>query len=890
MTTARRTACLRKSPGGRPALAAVALLAGALLLAASPARAAARARLVAAGLSRPLLVTAPPGDLDRVFVVEQTGRIRLLAETGPARTFLDLTAKVTCCGEQGLLGLAFHPGYGSNGRLFVSYTDRSGNSVVSEFARAPGGDAADPASERVLLRQAQPFANHNGGHLAFSPLDGYLYFGLGDGGSGGDPQDNAQSDGTWLGKLLRLDVDRKDPGREYGVPPDNPSASAGSPRAETWAKGLRNPWRFTFDGVAGDLLIGDVGQGTWEEIDFAPASSAGGENYGWRRMEGAHCYNPLVNCQAGAPLVLPVLEYRHDRGRCSVTGGPVVRDPELPELAGRYLFADYCTGEVWTLRMVGGAATEVTDLTAAIAPGGGLAISNPSSFGEDARGRVYLCDHLDGEVYRLESDSHGVSRTVPIVLDVPGRFGARFSTDLTLANAGASAARLTLSYTAAPGASGSGMVFETLLAGEQRTIRDTIAYLRARGLAIPEGDGFQGGSLRASFTGIDATRDVTVAARTTTPSGRGRAGLSYGSLRDDEAFVDEALVFGLRETAADRSNLAVVNAGGDVLRLRVTLRSGAAGDSRTWTVPEDLVLSPGEWRQLDSPLGRAGFAQGTALVTRLSGPGPFLVYATVVDNVTNDGSYLTAVRPAPSREDRVVPVALETSRFESELVLFNPGALPATVTLTYLESLAASGTAPIRVTETLAGGEQRTVPRLLDSFRLRGAPIGPRGRSYAGSLRVRFESGETPAAGLAAVRVAAAAPGGGGYGVFLPAVEVSRTAVGEAWLFGLLQDGSARTNVALVNTDAAAPVTLVVDVFAATNGRKAGETDPVVLPPGGWVQLDGLLARWALPRGYARVRRTSGAGRFLAYAVVNDGASPGAGTDDGSAVEMQSVR
>lgn len=610
----------------------------ALLLAAGPLDAAVAAKLVAAGFSRPLLVTSPPGDPDRVLVVEQTGKVRLLADVGPATTFLDLSSKVSCCGEQGLLGLAFHPGYSGNGRLFVSYTDRSGTSVVAEYARSAGGDTADPASERVLLRQAQPFANHNGGHLAFSPLDGFLYLGLGDGGSGGDPQNNAQSDATWLGKLLRLDVDRQDPGRAYAVPPDNPFASDPGPRAETWAKGLRNPWRFAFDRRAGDLLIGDVGQGTWEEIDFQPASSTGGENYGWRRMEGAHCYDPIVNCQAGLPLVLPVAEYRHEKGRCSVTGGVVVRDPELPELAGRYLWADYCTGEVWSLRMLGGAATEVTDLTPVVAPGGALPVKNPSSFGEDALGRVYLCDHAEGEVWRLESDAPSFSRTVPIVLDVAGKNGSRFTTDLTLANAGTSQVRVTLAYTAASslGASGSGSVTETLLPGEQKTLHDTIGWLRGRGLPIPPGDSAQGGSLEASFTGIAATRDVTVSARTTTPSGPGRAGLSYGSLRDDEAFVEEALVFGLRETAADRSNLAVVNAGPEAATFRVTLRSGSAGDSRTWVLPGDLVLGPGEWRQLDSPLASAGFEQGTAVVRRLSGPGPFLVYATVVDNATND--------------------------------------------------------------------------------------------------------------------------------------------------------------------------------------------------------------------------------------------------------------
>ena len=278
------------------------VLAGAVLFPAVPAAAGVEPVLVASGLSAPLRVTAPAGDFQRLFVVEQGGRIRIVKDGVLLGTsFLDLSGRISSGGERGLLGLAFHPDYRRNGRFFVNYTDPQGNSVVSEFGVSSNPDFANAGSERVLLRQTQPFSNHNGGHLAFSPIDGTLYLGFGDGGSGGDPQNLAQNDGTWLGKILRIDVDGRDAGKEYAVPSDNPFAGRTTPLPEIWAKGLRNPWRFSFDRAIGDLWIGDVGQGAWEEVDWQGASSRGGENYGWRRMEGAHCYDPASGCQTGVP-------------------------------------------------------------------------------------------------------------------------------------------------------------------------------------------------------------------------------------------------------------------------------------------------------------------------------------------------------------------------------------------------------------------------------------------------------------------------------------------------------------------------------------------------------------------------------------------------------------
>ncbi|HEU5322281.1 MAG TPA: PQQ-dependent sugar dehydrogenase, partial [Methylomirabilota bacterium] len=283
---------------------------------------------VPGAFSGPLYVTAPPADTARLFVVEKTGAIRIVRrDTLLARPFLDLTDSVSGGGEQGLLGLAFHPDYGVNRRFFVHYTDRAGDTRLVRYQVSSDPDSADYGSGVHLLFVDQPFANHNGGWIGFGP-DGYLYMGLGDGGSGGDPQGNGQNLGTLLGKILRLDVDG---GTPYGIPPDNPFVDSAGARGEVWAYGLRNPWRASFDRLTGDLFIGDVGQGGWEEISVQPAASAGGENYGWNVMEGTHCY-AAPTCDATG-LVAPVTEYA-TRDGCAVTGGYVYRGTAVPAIAG----------------------------------------------------------------------------------------------------------------------------------------------------------------------------------------------------------------------------------------------------------------------------------------------------------------------------------------------------------------------------------------------------------------------------------------------------------------------------------------------------------------------------------------------------------------------------
>ena len=346
------------------------------------------ARLVVSGLQSPLDLQIAAGDRERLYVVEQGGRIRVIRGGQLQPTpFLDVGDRISSGGERGLLGLAFHPQFAQNRRFFVNYTDPQGDTHISEF-RAPSPDAADPASERLLLFVAQPFANHNGGGLAFGN-DGTLLIGLGDGGSGGDPKGNGQNLGTRLGKLLRIDVDGAVP---YAIPADNPFRTRVGALPEIWAYGLRNPFRFSVDRPTGDVYIGDVGQARREEIDVIPGGH-GGQNFGWNITEGTLCYDPESGCDT-AGITMPVIEYGHAAG-CAVTGGVVYRGCRMPDLAGTYFYGDYCSGFVRSFRLANGQATEPRDWTADL-----HGIDSVTSFGTDADGEVYVVDY-DGEVYEL---------------------------------------------------------------------------------------------------------------------------------------------------------------------------------------------------------------------------------------------------------------------------------------------------------------------------------------------------------------------------------------------------------------------------------------------------------------------------------------------------------
>ncbi len=339
------------------------------------------------GFVKPVELLSPPGEPEKIVVVEQGGTIRLVANgVVYPEPFLDIRDRVgTAANEQGLLGLAFDPAYAMNRHLYVNYTDQNGDTVIARFTASTDGTKVDTVSELRLLLVDQPYDNHNGGGLAFGP-DGYLYIGLGDGGSAGDPQNNAQNLNTLLGKLLRVDVNVAE---GYAIPGDNPYANGGG-KPEIWASGLRNPWKFSFDPGTGDLWIADVGQKLWEEIDFQPAGSTGGINYGWKIMEGSHPYSAGSNTPDN--LVNPIFEYDHATG-CSITGGFVYRGQSMPEWQGVYLFGDYCQGTIFGLLRTPSEIKfkQVDRINGRI-----------SSFGVDGKGEIYTLDHTSGTVYRLE--------------------------------------------------------------------------------------------------------------------------------------------------------------------------------------------------------------------------------------------------------------------------------------------------------------------------------------------------------------------------------------------------------------------------------------------------------------------------------------------------------
>lgn len=344
---------------------------------------------VATGFDFPLLVTAPLGDT-RLFVVEKGGLVKIVKAGAVLGTpFLNVSGLVSGGSEQGLLGLAFDPQYASNGRFFVSYTNRAGDNVLASYQVSADADRADAGSAVIRLTVSQPYDNHNGGHIAFGP-EGLLYMGIGDGGSAGDPDGHGQERNDLLGSILRLDVSGA---TDYTIPASNPFVGVADTRGELWNWGLRNPWRFSFDRSNGDLYIGDVGQGEREEIDVATAASGGGKglNYGWNIMEGTRCYEASSCNMTG--LTLPVLDYDHSDG-CSVTGGYVYRGSAIPDLAGTYFYSDYCGGWIRSFRYVGGVATDMASWPA-LEPGGGV-----PSFGEDGAGELYVLTG-DGGVYRI---------------------------------------------------------------------------------------------------------------------------------------------------------------------------------------------------------------------------------------------------------------------------------------------------------------------------------------------------------------------------------------------------------------------------------------------------------------------------------------------------------
>ncbi|HEX2627004.1 MAG TPA: PQQ-dependent sugar dehydrogenase [Candidatus Limnocylindrales bacterium] len=379
-----------------PALALVAI-ASLLLPAASvaaPTSARIRLALRASNLSEPVFVTSARDGTGRLFIVEQTGKIRIYKNGVVLSTpFLSIGSQVSKGSEQGLLGLAFSPGYSTNRKLYVNFTDLNGDTVIREYkASSTNPNVVATSTARTIMKIAQPYDNHNGGMLAFGP-DGYLYIGTGDGGSGGDPGNRAQSKTTLLGKMLRINVNSSTSTRNYVVPSSNPYVGIAG-WDEIWQLGLRNPWRFSFDRATGNLWIGDVGQDSWEEIDRAVKTSTGagrGVNWGWHVLEGTHCYSPSTGCSTSG-MTMPVAEYDHS-GRCAVTGGYVYRGTGIPALVGGYVFADFCSGEIWVIDSTAArpaTPTRLLDTSMTI-----------SSFGENQAGELYVLDRGAGKMYAI---------------------------------------------------------------------------------------------------------------------------------------------------------------------------------------------------------------------------------------------------------------------------------------------------------------------------------------------------------------------------------------------------------------------------------------------------------------------------------------------------------
>ena len=351
--------------------------------------------LITNGLVEPVFATAPAGD-ERIFVLEQhAGTVRIVADGVPLPTpFLDISASINSLHEGGLLGLAFHPQYTQNGRFYVLSSNPVWETVIEEYHVSNNPDVADPTPAGQLLSLPQPHFWHNGGAMEFGP-DGMLYVGLGDGGNPHDPYNRAQDPALKFGKLLRLDVDAPFP----HVPADNPFVGQPGHDETVWAIGLRNPWRISFDSATGDLWIADVGQGLREEIDFQPAGSMGGENYGWNCMEATLCHTGSCTCDT-PDLVLPIHSYPHG-DECAIIGGGVYRGSELPEHVGRYFWADFCTRRFWSLRYEGGAVTDVAEHTLELSPEWPLSLERLHSFGTDGQGELLVIDAEGGELFRI---------------------------------------------------------------------------------------------------------------------------------------------------------------------------------------------------------------------------------------------------------------------------------------------------------------------------------------------------------------------------------------------------------------------------------------------------------------------------------------------------------
>ena len=690
---------------------------------------------IVTGLSLPVFVTDAGDGSNRLFIVEQAGRIRVFQNGSLLGTpFLDVQSRVTSGGERGLLGIAFHPDYRNNRRFFLNYTNNRPTlkTIIAEYqASASNGNVAQ-TTERVLLEINQPFDNHNGGQLLFGP-DGYLYIGMGDGGSGGDPQNNAQNLEALLGKMLRIDVDGAQP---YAIPPTNPFVNR-SGADEAWAFGLRNPWRFSFDRLTGRLFAADVGQNTREEVDIIEKAG----NYGWRRYEASLCYDPSSGCASPVPefpFQFPIAEYGRDEG-ASVTGGYVYRGRMFPELIGTYLFSDYGSGRIWGLTETNRGTWARTELLRS-----GLSVS---SFGEDEAGEVYVVNHL-GSIHRIRVANPQPASSRSILIPSSTR-SDRFTSSLVLVNGGSASEQVTLTQRGVDGA-----------------VRATMNVNLGSGGAFQTDDVLGSLGLPLGAFGpitIDSASGLPLTVVSEVRSTNGTAGFYGGRSRTEasvERVIPEAVDSGDRGTAGTfRTNLGVNNLSSALANVRVSLIDATGATRGTF----DLTVNPFGMTQVDSiARGILGANSSTSGYLKLTSDQPIHAWASKIDNGTDDPSFETAVGQSTveSGPRLLIASVVRNSRFTSSLVLINRDSTEtANCTIT---ARSTEGTQLATITRELGPGAAYRTADILTDLGVGGEAFGP----------LSIETNQ-PVALVAASEVRS----GSGTAGYFPAVSVSSAAV-----------------------------------------------------------------------------------------------------------------
>jgi len=690
---------------------------------------------IVTGLSLPVFVTHAGDGSNRLFILEQGGRIRIFQNGSLLATpFLDIQSRVTSGGERGLLGIAFHPDYRNNRRFFLNYTNNRPTlkTIISEYQTSPSNPNVALTTERVLLEINQPFDNHNGGQLLFGP-DRYLYIGMGDGGSGGDPQNNAQNLGSLLGKMLRIDVDAAQP---YAVPPTNPLVNR-SGADEVWALGLRNPWRFSFDRLTGRLFAADVGQTTREEVDIVGRAG----NYGWRRYEASLCFNPASGCENPAPefpFQFPIAEYGRSEG-VSVTGGYVYRGRMYPELAGTYLFSDYGSGRIWGLTETSRGTWTRTELLRS-----GL---NVSSFGEDEAGEVYVVHH-SGTIHRIRVVSPQPASLRSTLIPSSTR-SDRFTSSLIVVNGGLTAEQVTLTQRGVDGAIRASTNFNLSPNGIFQT--DDVLGL----LSLPLG-------AFGPIT-VEAASGLPLIVVSEVRSTNGTAGFYGGRIRSEasiERVIPEAVDSGERGTAGTfRTNLGVNNLGAALANVRVTLID-SAGVIRG---SHDLTVNPFGMTQVDGIVRRIlGANSATSGYLKLASDQPIHAWASKIDNGTDDPSFETAIGQSAmeSGPRLLIPSVVRNSRFTSSLVLINRD---DTQTVNYaITARSTDGSQLASLGGQLAPGAVYRTFDVMTDLGIPGEPFGPLSIDTAQPVALAAASEVRSASGTAG---------------FFPAVSVSSAAV-----------------------------------------------------------------------------------------------------------------